>query len=291
MDIAFTGYHGFLASSMRERWRHEGYRFYALERNANDEQWREILTKANVVVNLAGSPVLQRWSKKGKQRIFQSRVQTTARLVRLINEMQALHLSAPTLLISASAIGVYPDDGAEISDEYSQRTGGSFLSSVVLNWEDQAMQLTHPGVRLVIARIGIVLSSKAGLVKKILPIFKLGLGGKVASGKQKMSFVHIDDLVRAFHFFISNTQAKGTFNIVATEVATNEVFTRCISRLLNVPAILPVPAFALRMVFGDAASIMVNGENVYPTRLLKHGFTFRFPLIEDAVKDILVNKS
>jgi uncharacterized protein len=193
----------------------------------------------------------------------------------------------PRLFISASAIGIYPDISDQIFDEQNSEKGSGFLASVVEQWENETSDLVNGNIRLIIARIGVVLGKDGGLIKKTLPLFKLGLGGKIASGNQSLSFIHINDIVKAINFFIQNQETSGIYNLVAPNISTNKQFTQIMGHLLNRPTFLTVPAFALKLIYGEAAKIMINGEKVAPSHLIKDGFSFEFPTIGSALKDIL----
>ena len=286
MLIAITGASGFIATSISKKMKIEDVNYVFLKRDETDAEWQKKLIAPEVIINLAGAPVIQRWNKKNRKKIFGSRVTTTKRIVKLLNTMP--EDIQPKLLISASAIGIYPDKGDEVHNEYSQHIGHSFLSEVVLQWEKEALNLTHPKIRLVIPRIGVVLGKDGGLLKKTLPIFKLGLGGKIASGKQALSFIHIDDLVGAFKFFIENNKTKGVYNLVVPSMATNNEFTRTMGRILKRPTMIPVPAFALKLIYGQASRIMINGEKVYPAKLISEGFKFNYPGIQDVLQALLM---
>ncbi|MDA3927738.1 MAG: DUF1731 domain-containing protein, partial [Prolixibacteraceae bacterium] len=177
--------------------------------------------------------------------------------------------------------------GDQLNTEYDFSFGSGFLAHVVEKWEQEAQQLTNTKVRLVIPRIGIVLGKEGGLLKKTLPLFKLGLGGKIASGKQTMSFIHIDDLVQAFLFFIKNGKIEGSYNMVAPTIVSNSAFTRILSKILRLPAFFTVPAFALRLLYGKASQIMIKGEKVKPVRLLEDGFQFKYKTIDSALSAII----
>lgn len=281
MVIAITGASGFIATSIVNKLKIDGVEYIALNRNDADDVWQSTLGRAQVVINLAGAPVIQRWTKRNRLTILNSRVNTTARIVSILNRLE----KGPELLISASAIGIYPDKGHELLTEESTQTGHSFLTHVVQQWEREALKLNNSTTRLVIARIGVVIGQGGGLLKKTLPLFKLGLGGKIASGKQTLSFIHVDDILRAFQFFIESRESKGIYNLVAPGFTSNAEFTRVLAKVVKRPAIFTVPAFALKLLYGKAAQIMINGEKVYPERLLKEGFEFKFPTIESALNE------
>lgn len=289
IKIALTGESGYIASQLKKKLWPEGAVYMPLGRDDSDVAWLSVLEQADVVINLAGAPVIQRWTVKNRQTIKNSRVETTRRLVSLLNQLSAE--KAPKLLISGSAIGIYPDKGEKVMTENDYETGEGFLSQVVQQWEYEANQLNNSITRLVNMRIGVVLGLEGGLLRQILPLFKRGLGGTIASGRQAMSFVHIDDLVAAVQFFIENKHTKGIYNMVAPHWVSNQYFTKTLLQGLNKPGIFTIPAWALRILYGAAANIMINGEKVYPERLLNEGFEFNFPTIESALDDLIEGAS
>ena len=282
MRIAITGSSGFIATSFKNKNTLNNVEFFNLKRDQSDEEWKAKIQKSDVVMNFAGAPVVQRWNEKNKRVIMNSRVKTTQRIVHIINELPKNE--APRLLISASAIGVYPQNIGGEYNEDTPETGNDFLADVVKEWERVAHELNNPATRLVMPRIGVVLGAGGGMLKMVAPLFKLGLGGKLASGKQGVSFIHIDDVVRAFQFFIDSDKADGIYNLTAPHPVTNKHFTKAMAKTLKRPAIFPVPAFAIRLVFGKAASVVINGGLVYPKNLPQDGFGFKYPEIEKALK-------
>jgi uncharacterized protein len=287
MNIAITGASGFIASKLKAGLWPGKTVWMSLNRDAGDAAWEQVIMAADVIINLAGAPVIQRWTPRNRKRILESRVQTTRRLVSILNRMDS---KRPRLLVSASAIGIYPDQGEKVMTENDYGMGESFLSEVVQQWEQEALKLDNKNTRLVIMRIGVVLGLEGGLLIQTLPLFKRGLGGKIASGKQALSFIHIDDLVAAVQFFIEKKDSAGIYNMVAPHWVSNQYFTKKMAALLRKPAKFTVPALALRILYGKAAGIMINGEKVYPERLLKEGFEFRYPTIGNALSNLLVKK-
>lgn len=285
MKIAFTGTHGFLAISLRTAWQQFGYEFVSLNRNEPQSVWERKIREADVVINLAGAPVTMRWTHKNRDLIRKSRLQTTRKIIEIINDLP--ENEAPKLLISGSAIGIYPNHGQFQCSEQTTEVGNNFLSRVVSEWEQQAWGLSNPKVRLIIVRTGIVLGLNGGMVPRLLPLFKWGLGGRIASGKQRMSFIHIDDLVSAFHFFIENTATSGVYNLVAPIVSTNAQFTSELAKLLKRQAPFAIPSFVLKIAFGSMSEILTKGEYVYPERLLAEGFQFKFREMRPALQDLI----
>lgn len=282
MRIAFTGSSGFLANSFKNNNTLGDVEYFNLKRDESNGVWKEKIQQSDVVINFAGAPVVQRWNEKNKKVIMDSRVKTTRRIVQIMNELP--EDKTPRLLISASAIGIYPQTIGGEYDEGTSETGDDFLAEVVVEWERAARELNNSATRLVMPRIGVVLGAEGGMLKMVAPLFKLGLGGKLATGKQGVSFIHIDDVVKAFQYFIENENTEGVYNLTAPHPVTNKVFTKALAKVLRRPAIFPVPAFAIRLVFGKAASVVTEGGFVYPKNLQRGGFEFEYPKIDEALK-------
>ena len=282
MKVAFTGGSGFIASHFKEKY--SEFSFVDLKRNESSEQWMEKLMDVDVVINLAGAPIFQRWTSQNKQVIENSRIETTRKLVACLNRMEQ---KAPELFISGSAIGIYSNKGDQPLTEDSMVYGSNFLTKVVRNWEAEANELKNSSVRLVIARIGIVLGNNGGIIRQMKPIFKMGIGGILGSGEQKMSFVHIDDLVAVFKFFIADKRTSGVYNMVAPEVVDNRKFTKEFALQLKKRVFLPVPSFVLKIMFGQPAEIMLKGEWVISEKLQLSDFTFQFPNLKLALKQLM----
>ncbi len=282
MKIAFTGGSGFIASHFKSK--HKDYDFVDLKRDKPVDDWIEKLSTSDVVINLAGAPIFQKWNAENRSIIEQSRVQTTRKLVTCLNEMGK---DVPQLLISGSAIGIYSNEGNRLITEDKPIYGTNFLSEVVKKWEAETNHLNNSLVRLVIPRIGIVLGNKGGIIKQMKPFFKLGLGGELASGKQKMAFIHIDDLVNAFRFFIEKQNTSGIYNMVSPTIVSNKEFTSQFAHALHRWVFLPIPSFVLKILFGESAEIMLKGEWVEPKRLLETNFEYQYPKLEEALKDLV----
>ncbi|MFW5754125.1 MAG: TIGR01777 family oxidoreductase [Marinilabiliaceae bacterium] len=235
----------------------------------------------DAVVNLAGAPLLQRWTAANKKEILRSRVETTAALVAAMKQMA----SPPGVFISTSAVGIY--DPYEVHDEYSEAYADDFPAEVCKAWEQEALKADPEKVRLNIVRLGVVLSNSGGALKKMLLPFRLGLGGKIGEGFQPMPFIHIKDLTKAIEWLITHPGEKGIFNLVAPQMVSNVEFTKALASVLRRPAFLTVPEFALKMVYGDAARILTKGQKVVPKRLPEDGFQFDYSDIHTALKDLL----
>jgi len=256
--------------------------FFPQVQVAGYDNWKEELADCRAVVNLAGASVAgRRWTRQVKQEILDSRVQTTKRLAETLKQVS----SRPTVVINASAIGYYGTDPHKTFDEYSF-AGRGFLAEVCQAWEKEAEVIADLGIRLVKLRIGVVLGY-GGALARILPIFRAGAGGVIGSGKQWFSWIHRDDLVRLISFAIANPNLQGAVNGTAPEPVTNAEFTKVLAEVLSCPAFLPVPAIALQLLYGESASIILEGQKVLPLKAQSNGFQFTYPDIRSALKQIL----
>ncbi len=238
----------------------------------------------DAAVHLAGEPIAEgRWDEEKKRRIMESRAQGT----RLLAEALAGLAAKPKVLVSASATGFYGDRGDEVLREESA-SGTDFLSEVCREWEKGTLAASRAGLRVVHLRIGFVLSGEGGGLQKMLTPFKLGVGGKVASGRQYVSWITLEDLVRVIRRALEDETLRGPVNAVAPGAVRNEEFTRALGRVLGRPTLLPVPAFALRLAFGEVAdATMLTSTRVEPARLREAGFEFGHPEIEGALRSVL----
>jgi len=240
----------------------------------------------DAVVHLAGEPVSGRWNAAKKNAIRDSRVKST----RLLCETLARLSSPPRVLVAASASGYYGDRGEEALREESA-AGSSFLSWVCQEWEAATRPAAERGIRVVNLRIGFVLSPAGGGLAKMLPAFKMGAGGKIGSGKQYLSWIAIDDLVQIILFATSAEALQGPVNAVAPNPVTNTEFTKTLARVLRRPAIFPMPAFAVRLAFGEMGEeLLLASARLEPTRLMSAGYQFRFPELEGALRHLLRSK-
>jgi uncharacterized protein (TIGR01777 family) len=238
----------------------------------------------DAAVHLAGESIADgRWDEEKKRRILESRVKGT----RLLAETLAGLKEKPKVLVSASAIGFYGDRGAEVLREESA-SGENFLSEVCREWEKATLVASQAGIRVAHIRIGVVLSAEGGALEKMLKPFKLGLGGRVGSGQQYMSWITLDDLVGVIKRALTDESMRGPINAVAPKPVTNEEFTKALGRVLGRPTFLPIPAFAARLAFGEMAdALLLSGARVEPARLKEAGYEFKNPEIEDALRQLL----
>jgi uncharacterized protein (TIGR01777 family) len=243
----------------------------------------EALAGSDAVVHLLGEPLDQRWTERAKAEIRESRVRGTRSLVQALERLTADE--RPDVLVSQSAAGFYGPSGDRELDERAE-AGGDFLAGVVRAWEAEA-SAAESMLRVVQTRTGVVLSTHGGALARMLPFFRLGVGGPVAGGRQYLSWIHVDDVVGGLLFVMQDSRAAGPVNLTSPNPVTNAEFSRALGRALHRPAALPVPALALRLLYGEMAEIVTTGQRVVPRRLRELGFEFRHPAVEPALRDAL----
>ncbi|HWQ55374.1 MAG TPA: TIGR01777 family oxidoreductase [Bryobacteraceae bacterium] len=241
----------------------------------------ESLADADAVIHLAGEPVAQRWTNAAKERIRDSRVLGTRHLV----EGLAALPRRPAVLISSSAVGYYGSRGDEVLTEHAP-PGTGFLAEVCKAWEAEADRACEFGIRVAKIRTGVVLAKNGGALPKMLPLFRAYLGGTVGSGSQWMSWIHIEDLTALMLLALVHPLA-GAVNGTAPHPATNAEFTRVLAATLGRPAMLPVPAFAVRLLMGEMTEVLLASQRVLPEAARRAGFTFRYPELDHALKNLL----
>ncbi|MEK6303436.1 MAG: TIGR01777 family oxidoreductase [Acidobacteriota bacterium] len=299
MKILITGATGLIGRKLCTSLSADGHRLVALSRTpekngglAADEvlKWEptsgpppsQALTGIDVAVHLAGEPIADhRWSDAQKKRIRDSRVLSTRNLVEGLRSAD----SKPSVLVSGSAIGFYGDRGDEMLEE-DAASGRGFMSEICRDWENEAAVASGLGIRVVQVRTGVVLSTEGGALKKMLPPFKLGVGGPLGSGRQWFPWIHISDIVGIFRHAISKSSMKGPVNGVAPEPVTNAEFTKQLGLVLHRPAFLPVPEFALRALMGEMADVLFGSQRVIPKAALESGYEFRYPMLARALEDL-----
>jgi uncharacterized protein (TIGR01777 family) len=235
----------------------------------------------DVIVNLAGEPIAdKRWSNSQKDKLIRSRVQTTGNVITLIHRLK----TKPSCLISASAIGFYGARGDDVLDEDSG-FNDEFSHQLCRKWEEAANQAREQGVRVCIVRLGIVLGKGGGALARMLPGFRIGLGGRLGTGSQYMSWIGIDDVVSAIDFLIRNPQQEGIFNVTAPDPVTNSEFSKTLGRVLSRPAIVAMPGFVIRILFGEMGDrLLLHGQRVIPSRLLENDFKFTHTDLEKVLQ-------
>jgi uncharacterized protein (TIGR01777 family) len=244
--------------------------------------WGRLADGAAAIVNLAGESIAGLWTTQHKRRIRESRLKAGRAVV------QAIELATvkPRILIQASGVGYYGPRGDEgITEE--EPSGKDFLSQLAVEWEACTVPVEAMGVRRAIVRSGAVLSTEGGALPPLLLQYRLFAGGPLGSGHQWMPWIHMADEVRAVHFLVENQNAHGAFNLTSPNPLTNADFGRALGRVMKRPFLLPVPAFALRLLAGEMSTVLLDGQRALPKRLLDLGFTFRFPDAEAALRDLL----
>ncbi|HET9123705.1 MAG TPA: TIGR01777 family oxidoreductase [Solirubrobacteraceae bacterium] len=239
--------------------------------------------RADGIIHLLGEPIDQRWTDEARRRIRDSRVASTRQL---ITGLEALpEDERPRVLVSQSAVGYYGDRGPEILEE-DARSGAGWLAEVVVAWEAAAHR-APAGIRVITTRTGVVLSPSGGALAKMLPFFRLGLGGPVAGGNQYVPWIHLDDVVGGLLHCLQRPEAQGAANLTAPEPVTNRVLSRALGRVLNRPAVLPVPGFAVSLLYGEMAQLVTGGQRAVPAQLQQLGYAFTHPDVERALADVL----
>jgi uncharacterized protein (TIGR01777 family) len=249
--------------------------------------WQEGAADCDGIVHLAGENVFaRRWNDEFKKLLHDSRTESTRNVVAAVSRKPVRTDGSPKVLVSASAVGRYGPSGAEELDENSP-AGNDFLATVCIDWENEAREAGKAGVRTVIVRVGVVLDKEGGALAKMLTPFRWCVGGKVSSGRQYMSWIHHEDLVGLFLLGLDHADAPGPLNGSAPNPVTNYDFTKALGRALHRPTIFPIPAFAMRLRFGEVANVLTTGQRVVPRRPLALGYQYKFATIDAALTDIL----
>jgi len=300
VKVAVVGATGLIGSRLVNALKQRGDEVIAVSRSAkgsnsklNTEtvQWDpaaeefpiQKLDDCQAIVNLSGESVAQRWNSSVKDQIHSSRVNTVEKIVAGLAKLPD---SSSKVLITASAIGYYGPRGTEPLDE-SSTTGTDFLATVCQELETQADKATEHGVRTVKLRVGVVLDRTGGALKRMLPPFKLGIGGPIGNGKHYMSWVYIDDVVGIITTALSDSQWQGAVNATSPNPVTNREFSKTLGSVLHRPTVLPTPPFALRVMFGEMSQILVTGQRVLPKKAESLGYSFSHPNLREALEAAL----
>jgi hypothetical protein len=297
LNVTISGATGFIGRRLMKSLGNDGHSVQALSRHAGANMpagvklsaWdpnrgqppADTVRDADAVVHLAGEPVAQRWTVESKRRIRDSRVTGTRNLV----EGLAALTAKPRVLVCASAIGYYGSRGDETLAEDSA-PGSDFLAETCIAWEKEAQAAEALGMRVVRLRIGIVLDRRGGALQRMLPPFRMGAGGKLGSGRQWMSWIHIDDLIGLFRLAMDKP-LQGAINGVAPSPVVNAEFTKTLAAALHRPALFPVPGFGLKLLFGDMAEMLLGSQRVAPRAAEAAGYAWRFPELQPALADLL----
>lgn len=268
MKVALTGASGFVGTALQDHFKE----CVIIDRKDDTPMILEKLEGVDVVVNLAGAPIIKRWSDPYKKLLMQSRIESTERLVRAVNQSSVAHF------ISTSAIGIYPDN--KKCDESCTEIADDFLGELAHKWEEEAHLCKKPTT---ILRFGVILGKDGGALAQMITPFKWGVGGIIGNGKMMTSWIAMDDLIRIYEFIINN-KITGIYNAVSPNPVTNYTFTKALGKVLHRPTILPIPEFALRIMYGEASSVLTGSKEIYPAGLLEKGFVFKYTDIETSLQ-------
>jgi uncharacterized protein (TIGR01777 family) len=302
MKIFVTGGTGFVGTTLTQKLVVQGHEVTVLTRSIKSKDhilpkgasclegdptkagpWQESVADHKAIINLAGHSIFKRWNSKTKKSIRDSRVLTTQNLADALSARKGKE----TVLLSASAVGYYGFCGDEDLDEGSPG-GNDFLASVTREWEAAALEAEKHGVRVILCRFGIVLGSSGGALNQLVPLFKKGLGSPLGGGKQWLSWIHEQDLVNVYLFFLEKKNISGPINCTAPEPVRNREFTQALGKALGRPIFMPVvPGFLIKLTMGEFGSVLLNGQKVLPKRLIDMGFGFQFSNIKEALEDLL----
>ena len=309
MQVIITGGTGFIGGHLARSLSADGHEVIVLTRNPDKHvgdlpqsirlakwdartgsDWDQLITADTVIVNLAGEPIEgvgfipARWTSERRRRILESRVNAGKAVVSAVENAPA----KPQALLQASAVGYYGFHEDEIITEDSP-PGSDFLADVCVQWEQSSSLVESMGVRRAVLRTGLPLDPKDGVMPRLVLPFRLFAGGPLGSGNQWYSWIHIADEVGAIRYLMNGAALSGPFNLTSPNPAKNKDLAKTLGRVLQRPSFLPVPGFALRLVFGDVIDLALKGQRVIPERLLKVGYTFKFPELEAALHDLLEN--
>jgi uncharacterized protein len=300
MKVLMTGVTGLIGKALCERLKSEGHTVIGLSRSPKDANqlavdemygWdatsgapsSEAFQGVDAVIHLAGEPIAEgRWSDEKKKRIRDSRIIGTRNLV----EGMRAAAHKPSVFLSSSAVGIYGDRGDEQLDEHS-KLGSGFLEDVCRDWEAEAARAREFGIRVVEIRTGVVLAKDGGALAKMLPPFKAGVAGPLGSGQQWFPWIHLDDIVGLYLFALNTPTLNEPINGTAPEVVTNAEFTKQLGGALHRPAIIPVPAFALKLLFGEMAAVLLGSLRVLPKAALNAGYKFKYATLVPALQDLV----
>jgi uncharacterized protein (TIGR01777 family) len=295
MKIFITGGTGFVGKTLAQALVRSGHEVSILTRSGKGEspgiswiggdptqkgKWQEAVKEHGIIINLAGASLFTRWTEETKRMIRDSRILTTRHL------LEAMDGGKGRTLFSTSAIGYYGFHGDENLTEDSP-PGGDFLALLAKDWEAEAKEAEKKGCRVVITRFGIVLGEKGGALGQMIPLFNKYVGGPLGSGKQWFSWIHMEDLTRAFLFLLEHPEISGPVNFTAPNPVRNKELAQWLGRIMGRPAFLPAPGFMLRLVLGEFGSILLEGQRVLPQKLMQAGFQFSYPEIDRALRQVV----
>lgn len=298
MKILITGGLGFVGTQLSVRLLERGHQVTVVDRSPEPHAhmplevsyvsgdttlkgaWQEEVAYQDGVINLAGASIFRRWNEETKKVIYDSRVLTTHNVVEAMSKEKA------TVLCSTSAVGYYGFRGdEEITEDDSP--GDDFLASICVDWENEARKAADKGVRVAITRFGIVLGKTGGALGQMIPAFKKFVGGPLGNGNQWFSWIHMEDLLKAFMFVFENREISGPVNFCSPNPVRNRDLAKALGKILSRPSFLTTPGFMLRLVLGEFGSVLLEGQRVIPSKLLNHGFSFSYPNITGALEEVI----
>ncbi|MFC1882794.1 TIGR01777 family oxidoreductase [Thermodesulfobacteriota bacterium] len=298
MNILITGGSGFVGSNLakfllvrghqviaigrsepQQRFDRETYRFVAAD-TTRKGPWQKELADADAVVNLAGATIFKRWTEKYKKKIYDSRVLTTR------NVVEALPSGTTLTLCSASGAGYYGSRGDDVLNE-DERPGRDFLAGLSMDWEKEALRASAKGARVAVLRFGVVLGKNGGAMAKLIPAFKLFVGGPLGDGQQWFPWLHLDDLMAAMVFVLEHPEVSGPLNFCAPNPVRNRELAQTLGEVLSRPSFMPAPAFMIRLALGEFGDVFLGSQRTIPDKLVNHGFSFQYPDIRGAIRAIV----
>lgn len=302
MHLLLTGGTGFVGRQLTRYFLERGHTVTTLGRSAThpcdgedhfqhiaadttrEGAWQDAIGDCQAVINLAGTTIFRRWTAKAKQDIRDSRILTTRHLVQAFSENQN------AFLFSASGVGYYGDGGDQALDE-GAAPGDDFLARLSIDWEKEALQAEARGVRVALGRFGVILHPAGGALSKMLPAFRMGVGGPLGNGRQWFPWIHLDDVIAAIDFLINDQTARGPYNFCAPEPVNNRQLARGLGRHLKRPSFFPAPAPLMRLMLGEFSSVLLGSQRARPQRLLEEGYAFRYPTLDMALTAIMRDRS
>lgn len=296
MKIAICGGTGFIGTALVKHFTKKGFEIVVVTRTIPDtsqqlrnveywtwRQWTDRPDKmegAAAIINLAGESIDQRWNDSAKARILQSRLWAADQVAGLVRRLK----SKPKVIVNASGISIYGTSETKAYDEYSPSHVTDFLADVVRQWEEAIDRIEAP--RVVKLRVGVVLGNEGGAFPRMRLPYKFGAGGRVGSGKQWLSWIHLTDMIRLIDYCIEQQDMRGPINATAPNPVTNDAFGRALGKAMRRPHYMPVPAWLMKLVFGELSMLLLEGQKVMPKRLVEHGFQFKYPTIEAALEQL-----
>lgn len=284
--VAISGASGFVGQNLTKYLEKQNYKVLKISRDilTNSIKLDEIIKSCDVLINLNGANIINRWSENYKNLLYSSRIESTKLLTNSLKRVNNIE-KKQRLFISTSALGIY--NNKAIYSEYSSNNSfaNDFLSNLCQDWEAKAREAESEFTKVSIFRFSIILGKNGGAISKMILPFKLGLGGVIGNGKQHFSYIHIEDLLRAYKFVIEKN-LNGVFNLSSPNPTTNYTFTKTFGKVLNRPTFFTVPEFVLKLIFSEGAKVLSDGQSAIPKRLLEFGFEFKYKNIEKCLKEI-----